>query len=95
MLAMKAPSFKENKDWKMPRACTICGFEISDEFHSKRDKNLCPECGKDVCFKDRKHQVKDGICLTCGVPIESQESFQRWINTKLPFCDAKIQKVDD
>lgn len=94
MRAMKEPTFRENKSWKMPRACSVCGFEINDEFSSKHDSNLCAECGKEVCFVNRKHKVVDGYCTQCGKHIADQVEYQRWVNSKLPFCDAKIQKAD-
>lgn len=92
MLAQKEPVIKLNKNYPKTWACSICGFEISDEFCAKSNKSECPECAGEICFKNRKHTVKNGFCLSCNERVKQQIEYQRWINHKLPFCDVKIQR---
>jgi len=93
MLAQREPVIKMNENYPKTHACSVCGFEISDEFCSKSDKNLCSECGGDICFNNKKHSVVNGFCLKCGTLVKHQIEYQRWINNKLPFCDVKVQNV--
>jgi hypothetical protein len=94
------PTLKPNPNPIKTRACSICGTEIHDAFAdvpascAKSDKNLCKECGRDICFVNSKHKVVDRFCTDCNQSVARQAEYQRWINSKLPFCDAKIEKID-
>ena len=97
MLAQKEPVIKLNKNQMQTRACSICGFEIDDEFCAKTNRVECPECAGEICFKDRKHKVifkfDKPYCTVCNNFVKDQESYQRWINHKLPDCRVEIERA--